>query len=143
MTIWSTLNLIASLKIVLDTLIYDKHTPALYLILDGSDVSALPSDVLATIDSIAVFANGLNVAFCTVTLCLVWGGLAQSKLWSFPSLLAGLTAAWLAGVGADFAVGNAAPWVNAVSLAIIVLGISTSAAGLFGIPWIGKKEPRE
>ncbi len=134
LTIWSALNLFVSLKIVLVTLAYGQHTPALYLILDESDVTEMPAEVLATIDSIAVFANGLNVAFCVLTLSLLWGGLARSKVWSFPPLLLGLFIAWLAGVGADFAVGNAAPWVNVVSLAILALGISSAAFGLFGAP---------
>ena len=131
LTMWSVLNLAVSLKIVLDTLVFGKHTPALHLILTEADVEALSEETLATIDSIAVFANGLNAAFCTLALGLIWCSLAHSRTWSFLTLLAGFSTAWLAGVGADFAVGNAAPWVNLISLAIILWGLSLSAVGLF------------
>lgn len=132
LSVWSTLNLVASLKIILDTLLYGQHTPALFLILTESDVDALSNESLATIDSIALFANGLNVAFCILAIGLVWAALSQLKTWAFFLLFAGFLAAWLAGVAADFAVGNAAPWVNIISLALILFGLSASAIGLFG-----------
>ncbi|MEM7583177.1 MAG: hypothetical protein AAF560_07340 [Acidobacteriota bacterium] len=131
LTLWSALNLAASLKIVVDTLFRGGHTPALYLLLSESDVQALATDTLSTLDSIAVFANGLNVAFCALALCLIWRGLGRHKSWSFAALLLGFSAAWLAGVAADFVVGTAAPWVNVASFAILFIGFALSGAELY------------
>ncbi len=130
LSIWAALNLIMSLTIVVDTLFRGGHTPALYLILSEADVQALSTNALATIDSIAVFANGLNVAFCAAALGLLWCGLARKLAWSFPVLAVGFLAAWLAGVAADYVVGNAAPWVNAVSLGILLVGFALGGSGL-------------
>lgn len=130
LSIWAALNLVASLKIVVDTLFLGGHTPALFLLLSETDVEALSPAALATMDSIAVFANGLNTAFCALVLWVVWKGLYQGQAWSWTALFIGLGFAWGAGVAADFVVGWAAPWVNAVSFLILALGLLLTGAGL-------------
>lgn len=129
LTLWAGLNLLASGKIIVDTVLKRGHTPAIYLILSESEVNALHPDVLATIDSIAVFANGLNIAFCTVALFLIWRGLVRRRRWSFLALLCGILAAWTAGVAADFIVGNVAIWVSVVSFLFIAIGFFAVAIG--------------
>ena len=130
LTTWTALNCLASLKIVIETLLFEGHTPALFLLLSEADVRSLPSNVVATIDSIALFANGLNIAFCIVALGLVWSDFSKLRTGKLSLLLAGFTMAWLAGFMADVAVGYAAPWVNAISLAIIALGFAATGLGL-------------
>lgn len=131
LTVWAVLNLIPSITILVNTLFYGGHTPALYLILTKEEVGALAPHVLATLDSIAVFANGLNIAFCLVSLFTVWRGLYRRRVWAFWGLLAGFTAAVLAGVGADYEVHTAAPMVNVISGSLLGLGFAISAVGLF------------
>jgi len=109
LTVWSVLNLVLSAWIMTDTLFPGDHTPALYLRLTEAEVNALDSDILATMDSIAVFANGLNVTFCFLALCVIWLGLACRHTRSFPGLLVGFSAALIAGIAADYAVGILAP----------------------------------
>ena len=131
LTTWTASNLILSIKIVWDTLLGSGHSPALFLILTETEVDALGPDTLATLDSIAVFANGLNIAFCALALCLIWRGLFRRQAWSFGALLVGFLAAWFAGAAADFVVGTVAPWVNVVSFVILATGFVFSAVGLF------------
>lgn len=131
LTIWTLLNLVPSSMIALSTLFFDGHTPALTLLLTPGDVETLSPEVLATLDSIAIFANLTNVAFCSLVLAIVWMGLHRRQRWAFWSLLAGFVLALLAGVGADYAVGFAAPWVNGISGAVLGLGLAIAAAGLF------------
>ncbi|MEM7478181.1 MAG: hypothetical protein AAF483_24605, partial [Planctomycetota bacterium] len=129
LTVWAALNCMASVKIILETLLLNGHTPALFLLLSSADVKSLSPETLATIDSIAIFANGLNVAFCILALGLVWTGLANKQSAAFALLLAGFTAAWAAGFLADLAVGLAAPWVNIVSFLILGFGLAAAAIG--------------
>ena len=130
LTIWSAANLAISAKIIVDTLLRDGHTPALFLILTEADVAALSSETIATLDSIAVFANGLNVGFCILALCLIWRGLFRKKAWCLAGLTLGFFAAWFAGAAADFVVGNVAIWVSVVSLTILAAGLASSGIGL-------------
>ena len=131
LTAWTVLNLIPSAAIVVNTIFRDGHTPALYLLLTEEEVGDLEPDVLATLDSIAVFANGLNLAFCLVSLFTIWKGLYCRRVWAFWGLLAGFSLALLAGVGADYEVHTAAPMVNVISGGILGLGFAISAFGLF------------
>ena len=131
LTAWSVLNLVPSVVIVVNTLFRGGHTPALYSILTAGEVSALSPETLATLDSIAVFANGINIAFCLVALAVIWLGLYRRQVWSFWGLLAGFTAALSAGVAADYAVGTVAPWINVISGAILGGGFMLTGLGLF------------
>lgn len=128
---WIVLNLIPSTMIVVGTLFFGGHTPALYLILTEEEVGALSPEVLATMDSIAVFANGLNLAFCLVSIFTIWWGLHRRQVWAFWGLLVGFALVLLAGVGADYEVGTAAPMVNVISGSILALGFAISAVGMF------------
>lgn len=135
LTTWAALNLVASLKVVIDTLFLGGHTPALFLLLTEADIQALSPDVLATMDSIAVFANGLNIAFCLLALLVIWRALFNRHRWGFGGLLLGFLVAWGAGTAADGVVGFAAPWVNVVSLGMLGVGFFFAGFGFF------KKEP--
>lgn len=131
LTAWAVLNLIPSFVIVLNTLFRGGHTPALYSVLSEQEVEALSTETMATLDSIAVFANGTNIAFCLVVLGTVWLGLSRRQVWAFWALLAGFTAALAAGVAADFVVGTVLPEVNVISGAILALGFACAGFGLF------------
>ena len=131
LTVWSAMNLIASVVIFVNTLFLGGHTPALYSVLTADEVGSLSSGTLATLDSIAVFANGTNIAFCLVTLPAIWLGLFRRQVWSFWGLLVGFAAALLAGVAADYAVGTVAPEINIVSGMILCAGFAFAAFGLF------------
>ncbi len=130
LSLWTILNLVPSLLILINTIFRGGHTPALYAVLNEEQVNGLSAEVLATLDSIAVFANGTNIAFCLVSLFAIWMGLNRRQNWSFWGLLAGFTAALLAGLAADYMVGTVAPQVNAISAGILVLGFVFVVVGL-------------
>ncbi len=118
--------------ILVSTLTGNGHTPAIRALLDESDIANLNTETVATIDSIAVFANGLNLAFCSLAIFVVWIGLNSGRRWAFWSLLIGLTFAILAGVGGDYMVGTLFPQINLISFGIVALGLTLAATSLFG-----------
>ncbi|MEO1084143.1 MAG: hypothetical protein AAFY88_07865 [Acidobacteriota bacterium] len=134
LTLWTVMNGIASLSLLVRILYFDGHTPALYLLLSEADVGGLAPEVLATVDSIAVFANATNVAFCVLVLCMIWRGLRRRIRWSFTALVAGFSIAVLGGVAADAVVHFAAPWVNLTSTALLGAGLGLSWLGLRSDP---------
>ncbi|MFN3189211.1 MAG: hypothetical protein ACE361_01720 [Aureliella sp.] len=129
LTTWTVLSCLASLTIIIQTLVFGGHTPALFLLLSDAEVQSLSPDTLSTIDSIALFANGLNLAFGVVVLGVVWDAAPDWHNGRLALMLAGFTMAWLAGFMADAAVGYAAPWVNVVSIAILAFGFGAIALG--------------
>lgn len=131
LTTWAALNLVLSTAIVIDTIFRGGHTPALQSILTEQEIGELSPEILATMDSIAVFANGLNVAFCLVSLFVIWEGLFRRRVWAFWGLLSGFSLALLAGIGADHEVGNVAPMVNVISGGILLLGLGFAAMDIF------------
>ena len=131
LSIWLILNFIPSSVIVVDTLFRGGHTPALYAVLTEEEVSSLSAEVLTTIDSIAVFANGTNIAFSILALPAVWMGLNRRQAWAFWVLLAGFAAALIGGTAADYVVGWKFPWVNVLSGGILACGFGCAAVGLF------------
>lgn len=64
LSLWGVFNLAPSLGILFLILFLGRYATALSVLLTEAQVSALGDDVRATANSIAVFANGLNVAFC-------------------------------------------------------------------------------
>lgn len=134
LSIWLILNVIPSCTILATTLSGNGHTPAINVLLDDADVANLSAETLATIDSIAVFANGLNIAFCTLAVSAVWMGLHRRIEWVFWALTAGFTCAILAGAGADFVVGTLFPHINLISLGIVTVGLGLAATALFRKP---------
>ena len=103
-------------------------------------MQVLSDDALATIDSIAVFANGTNIALCLIAMPVVWIGLARRRRWTFWSLLAGLVTALGAGIAADYAVGFEFPHINLASGAILAMGFTLAAIGLFQRQESGARE---
>lgn len=131
LSIWVTLNLIASVLVVAQTMFFGGHTPALTSVLTAEEVASLGADVIATLDSIAVFANGTNTAFSLVSLLVIWLALRRKMSWAFWSLLGGFAIALLSGVSADYVVGMVAPEVNVISGIMLMTGFMFAALGLF------------
>jgi hypothetical protein len=74
-SVWAVLNLIPSAVILANTMFLDGNSLAIYQILDDEQVEALSTDVRTSINSIAVYANGLNVALSLLALFVVQRGL--------------------------------------------------------------------
>lgn len=130
LSLWVVVNLFASIYVVADTLLLGGHTPAITAILSVDDVSRLSSETLATIDSIAIFANGINIAFSVVSLFVIWMALIRKVRWAFWGLLGSFSVALMTGVLADYQVGSAAPEVNVISGVILLAGFMAVAPAL-------------
>lgn len=131
LTAWIVLNIVPSVFIVANTMAQTGHTPALYTLLNENDVNQLNAETLATIDSIAVYANGMNIGFCLLSLATIWMGLIRRLRWTFWALLLGFSAALLAGVGADISVGVVLPQINVISGVILSFGFALAATDLY------------
>ena len=138
LSIWAGLNLHPSFGILILILFQGKNAPALSVLLSEEEISGLSSDLLATVNSIAAFANGLNVAFCLLFLFAIWRGLNRKIEWVFWALLLSTVFALLAGIAGDYIVGTKFPEVNVISGLILAVGFICSAIGIFEF---GKDKP--
>ena len=132
LSIWSGLNLLASLFVVIIPVVFGGETaPALLDALSDAEIQSLSDGIKRNANGIAVFANGLNIAFCTMTLFAIWKGLYQGVRWVFWALLVSLTLTVLAGTAADYVVGLLHPEVNIISGGILTVGLACSAIAIF------------
>jgi hypothetical protein len=128
---WAVLNLIPSLAILANTIFFDGNSPAIYQILDDEQVQTLSKEIRTSINSVAVYANGLNVALCLLALVVVWLGLNRRVRWAFWGLLVAFATALLAGTAGDYVLGTVHPEINIISGIILAFGFVFSARGLF------------
>ena len=129
LSLWSILSMLPALGIVVNTVVSGNTTP----IFSGHTVelATLSPQLLATMNSVPVFANGTYAAFCTLLLAVIWFGLNRGAGWVFWTLLASMSIALVSGFAADH-VGQAAyPEVSYLSALFIAAGFTCSAIGLF------------
>lgn len=131
LSFWTVLNLIPSLAILVNTLLLGGNSPAIYQVLDHEEVELLSTKVRASINSVAIYANGLNVAFCLLALFVIWFGLYRRIRWAFWALLAGFTSALFAGTAGDHVLGLVHPEINILSAILLAVGFLLVAMGLF------------
>ncbi|MCG8456102.1 MAG: hypothetical protein MI919_07460 [Holophagales bacterium] len=98
------------------------------------EVAQLDAETLATLDSIAAFADGMSPSFTLLALAIVWPGLHRRARWAFWALLASLIGALLAGVAGDFLVGWAAPQVSRLAAVRLAASFGCAGLGLFRHP---------
>ncbi|RKN79858.1 hypothetical protein D7Z94_16435 [Ulvibacterium marinum] len=116
---------------VVSILFLDKHPPGLYAILNAGDIQSMSPKMLATVDSIGLFANLSVAALNALILIAIWKGLTNRIVWVYWALLTASIFALLAGVAADYAVNFAFPEVNMISALILAIGFIFSGIGLF------------
>ena len=131
LSIWGGLNLLPSFGILVLILFQNKNAPALSVLLSEEEITALSADAIAAVNSIAAFANGLNVVFCLLFLIAIWKGLNRKVEWVFWALLISSFFALMAGIAGDYVVGTQFPEVNVLSGLILVVGFICSAVGIF------------
>ncbi|MGH1428609.1 MAG: hypothetical protein ACRBEE_11770 [Arenicella sp.] len=131
-SLWAILNLLASLFVVLiPVLISNESAPALLESLSKDLIVGINQQVLANANSIAVFANVLNIAISISLLFIVWFGLFKKLKWSFVAVVIILSLMLASGFFADHVSRNNHTWVNFVSGAIMCIGLLFSAIGIF------------
>jgi hypothetical protein len=131
---WALLNLVLALSVVVSTVLFNGDSPAIYQILEDSEVEALSAKERTSINSMAAYANGLNSAFSLTVLFVIWFALRQRLVWAFWCLLFGFGTALTAGIAGDSVLGIVHTEVNIISTLILILGFVLTAIGLFYRP---------
>lgn len=131
LSIWSSLNFFPSLYVAISILFSDKHPPGLYAIPEERTIASMSPEMLATVDSIGLFANVSVAALHALILIAIWKGLNNGIRWVYWALLISSVIALLAGVAADYAIHFAFPEINLISAMILATGFFLSGTGLY------------
>ena len=130
LTTWVLLNLIPASYIVISTTFWGVDSPAIGQILSAKEIQALTQKERTSINSVAVYANGLNVALSLTVVSLIWFGIYRRLRWAFWSVCFGLGLAVIGGALGDWVLGNVHPEISLISALILALGASFAWIGL-------------
>lgn len=124
------LNLIPATCIVVATTWLNVDSPAIGQILNPQELESLSPKERTTINSVAVYANGLNISLSVTVLSLIWLGVYRRIVWAYWSACLGLAFAVLGGGLGDFVLGTVHPEVSAISALILVVGAILTGLGM-------------
>ncbi|GAB5404953.1 MAG: hypothetical protein Aurels2KO_31840 [Aureliella sp.] len=130
LTIWVVLNLVPATYIVFATTWLDVDSPAVGQILNSQEIESLSPKERISINSVAVYANGLNISLSVTVLSLIWFGVYRRIAWAYWSACFGLAFAVLGGGLSDFVLGTVHPEVSVISALILFVGAVLSGLGM-------------
>ncbi len=130
LTAWAVLNLIPAAYIVIATTFWDVDSPAIGQILSADEVRALADKERISINSVAVYANCLNVGLSVAMCMVIWFGLAHGLRWAYWTVCLGLGLAVIAGALGDDVLGTVHPEITLISALIFLAGVALAWCGL-------------
>jgi len=131
-SLWAILNIFASFIVVLmPILVSGESAPALLESLSKITISSIDSQVLSNANSIAVFANTLNIAISISVLFIVWFGLYKGQKWSLVALVIILSLMLCSGFFADYVSKHDHTFINLASGVIMFAGLFFSAIAIY------------
>jgi hypothetical protein len=131
LSLWSGLNLLLALAILVALTLLRKNAPALSILFEPSEIQALDAKVLGTVNALAVLANACIAGFCLLVLTVVWTALRERQSWALPALAGAMGLVQVCGFVSDGFLGHRNLVANAVSTAVLVAGLTLSAAGWY------------
>jgi hypothetical protein len=124
LTVWSGLNLVLAVVIVVAVGLFGRHAPALSLVFGDAEIRAIEPRVLGVVDALAILGNGCIAGFCGLVLAIVWRGVARGAGWAWTALA--VTAGGVQAVGflSDARLGHRDLAPNIVSTLLLAAGLA-------------------
>ena len=121
--IWVGGNLLLAVGILVAMLAFGANAPSLFILFSKSEIAGLDPKALATINALAVFANGCAAAFCVMALALIWQALKHGRVWCFQLLVVCAIPLQMLGFASDRYFRQKDLLANLVSSAILTIGL--------------------
>jgi hypothetical protein len=131
LSLWSGLNLLLALGILVALTFRGRNAPALSILFESSEIGALEAKVLGTVNALAVLANACIAGFCFLILTVVWTALRERQRWALPALAGAMGFVQVCGFVSDGFLGHPNLTANAISTVVLVAGLTLSAAGWY------------
>lgn len=119
---WLGFNLILAFGIIVSMLILKNNAPGISLIQTDAEIMNLPSNALATMNSLAMLMNGVIIAFCVQAIILLRYGVGEYR-WAYYALVSSLFTIQFSGFASDRYLGNINWIMNLVSMLVMLLGV--------------------
>jgi hypothetical protein len=124
LSIWSGLNLVLAVGILVAMTAFGRNAPALSLALAESQVRALEAQLIGLINALAVLTNACIAGFCALVLVVVWRGLVRGAPWCWSALCATTGGVQAFGFVSDAHLGSHNLVANLVSTLLLVSGLA-------------------
>lgn len=131
LSLWSLMNMLPAIGVVAYIAVLDKIHPLLPMRFPAEQIGAIDPAVLATINGMAVFANGHVFALCLIALVAIWKGLAKGVRWVFWTSLVSMSASVVAGFAASYTDQSHYYGPSIISALILAIGFGFAANGIF------------
>ena len=124
LSIWSGINLLLAVGIIVSMLVLGRHAPALTMYVGETRLRALDQHVVGVVDALAIFGNGCAAAFCALVLVLVWRGVTRGVSWAWPALAVTAGGLQALGFASDARLDHRGLAVNLGSTAVLATGLT-------------------
>jgi len=122
--IWAGGNFLLAAGILVALLCFRQNAPSMWILFARSDFPAIDSRAVATINGLAVFANGCAAAFCALVLFAVWRILFRSdRAWFWPVCICTSVLQCL-GYASDRYFSDRNLRANVISSIVLVIGLA-------------------
>jgi hypothetical protein len=131
LSIWSGVNLVLAGAILVSMTMLGRNAPGLRILFDETAVRELDPRALATVNAIALLFNACAFAFCMLMLYVTWSAVAVGVKSAFWALVVSAGSLQVFGFGSDAYLGGRNLLANALSSAVLLVGLSLSGLGTY------------
>lgn len=130
LTLWLGLILLVALLAVVRLAVLEVPPAVLQFFLSYDEINALPPQLRALFDSLAIAANATLAGFAFLALVILWRGVRRYQRWAWGSLTGVIVFGQMMAFVADRELGNPMLTFNLVFTASALLGLILTAPRL-------------
>jgi hypothetical protein len=131
LSIWSVLNLLVSAAILTMVVVFQANSPILDLVFEESEVAALSTKVIASLNALTILYNSCSVILSVLVWFIIRKGLIAGQRWAFWTLVFGIGFVEVMAFVASAPIGNARWQLYAAMSALFVVGIALAGYSMF------------
>jgi hypothetical protein len=131
LSIWGGINLLVSAAILTMVVVFRANSPILDLVFEESEVAALSTKVIASLNALTILYNSCSVVLSVLVWFIIRKGLIAGQRWAFWTLVFGIGFVEAMAFVASAPIGNARWQLYAAMSALFVVGIALAGYSIF------------
>jgi len=130
LSIWSGINFLLAALILTSVVIFNANSPLLVMVFEKSEIAALDSRVIASLNALTILYNSCSVVVSVMVWIIIRKNLVNGQKWAFWALLFTIGFVEVMAFIASAQVGHARWQVNVILSVLYVLGIGLTGYAL-------------
>jgi len=130
LSIWSGINFLLAALILTSVVIFKANSPLLVMVFEKSEIAALDSRVIASLNALTILYNSCSVVVSVMVWIIIRKNLVNGQEWAFWALLFTIGFVEVMAFIASAQVGHARWQVNVILSVLYVLGIGLTGYAL-------------